>query len=130
VNLEQLIAAAQEGLDEKEREQVSPRFVRFLIGNGLIAGARGIRSKPEYGDDHVEGIRSYLAMRRIGLPVAAIRAMLHDETDVVTVELARGVVLTVDRRAVGDPAAAEEAVRSAVSKLPDLISAIRPTRKE
>ena len=60
MNMTELLAAVGD-------ERATPRFVRFLIAEGVIPGPTGGRANAEYGDGHVQGICRYLQMRDLGL---------------------------------------------------------------
>jgi DNA-binding transcriptional MerR regulator len=77
-------------------QRVTPRFVRFLIAEGVIPPPTGGRAHAEYASEHVEGIARYLRLRDLGLSVAAIKRL--DESaalDAVAVELAPGLTLAI-----------------------------------
>ena len=78
------------------------RQIRYMIAEGFVAPPRGTRSQPDYGDDHVEAVRRYLALRQLGLPPAAIR-IVSETGDAVLLPIADGIALSVDPRLLGRP---------------------------
>ncbi len=84
--------------------RVTPRFVRFLIAEGLLPGPAGGRTYATYGDPHLAGIRRYLRLRDMGLSVGAIKALAAGAApDAVAVDLAPGLTLTVHPAALTAP---------------------------
>lgn len=80
----------------KGETRVTPRFVRFLIANKLMASPGGSRTRPEYGDGHVAQIRRYLALRDRGLSVADIGKLAATEAnETVELRVAPGVALLI-----------------------------------
>jgi len=71
-----------------------------MIAEGFIPAPRGSRSQPEYGEDHVEAIRRYMALRTLGFPPAAIR-LLGETGEAVILPVIDGISLSVDPQLVG-----------------------------
>jgi MerR family transcriptional regulator, copper efflux regulator len=78
------------------------RQIRYMISEGFVPSPRGPRSQPEYGEDHVDAIRAYLALRAVGLPPSVIRIIATRE-DAVVIPLAEGISLSVSKRRLGKP---------------------------
>lgn len=82
---------------EREPDRVTPRFVRFLIAEGVIDGPAGSRARPEYGEHHARGVLDYLRLRDLGVPMEDARAILRGEAaGRVKVDLGPGLLLIVD----------------------------------
>ena len=56
--------------------ELPERQVRFLIAEGFVPPPRGGRAHADYGDDHVQAIRRYLQLKKLGFPPAAIKVLL------------------------------------------------------
>ena len=59
------------------RPDFAERQIRYLIAEGFMPPPRGGRSNADYGDDHVAAIRTYLRLRELGFPPAAIKVLLE-----------------------------------------------------
>jgi DNA-binding transcriptional MerR regulator len=89
MKLPELIAAAAD-------PRVTPRFVRFLIAEGLISSPSGGRTYATYNAAHLSGIRRYLRLRDMGLSISAIKALAAGEApEAVAVDLATGLTLII-----------------------------------
>ena len=82
------------------RSGAAERQIRYMIAEGFVPPPRGSRSQPDYGDDHIEAIRRYLALRTLGFPPAAIR-LLAESGEAVVLPVVDGVSLLVEPRLVG-----------------------------
>jgi DNA-binding transcriptional MerR regulator len=112
------IRAAVTIIELAEAVGETPRQIRYLIAEGLIAGPEGSRARPDYSAVHVEAIRRYQALRQEGMKPSQVKALLEAERlrqDGGQFTLAPGVVLSIDLnrldpktspRAIGDLAAA------------------------
>lgn len=85
-----------EGDGAGQGKDVTARFVRFLISEGVIPPPGGIRSNPEYTEAHVEGVRRYRALRALGLSMEATKAVMAGDGGEREVPLGPGVRLVVD----------------------------------
>jgi hypothetical protein len=93
----ELLAAARD-------ERVTPRFVRFLIAEGVIPAPRGGRARADYGDDHVAGIRRYLDLRDLGLSASRTKEVVAGTADGgIPVPIAKGLTLIVDQEKLAGP---------------------------
>ena len=114
MRLSDLVAQLRE---EPLLADLTERQVRFMQGEGFVPPAGGTRSNPEYGDEHVEAIRRYERLRRIGFRPAAIKSILEGSGPTV-VEVVPGVTLTINPQAVHQPAdVIAEAVVSALNDI-------------
>jgi DNA-binding transcriptional MerR regulator len=76
---------------------VTPRFVRFLISEGVIGPPSGGRAHASYDAEHLRGIVHYVRLRDLGFSLTQIREILKAERgETVPVELVPGVVLHID----------------------------------
>jgi MerR family transcriptional regulator, copper efflux regulator len=71
-----------------------------MIAEGFVPPPRGSRSQPDYGDDHVDAIRRYMALRTLGFPPAAIR-LLAETGEAIVLPVVDGISLSVEPRLVG-----------------------------
>lgn len=86
----ELIEAAGDG-------QVTPRFVRFLIAEGVIGPPSGGRAHAEYSHEHLRGILSYLRLRRLGFSLTQVKEIFKSKRgETLPVEVAPGVALHID----------------------------------
>lgn len=76
------------------------RQIRYMIAEGFVPPPRGPRSQPDYGSDHLAAVRRYLALRRLGLPPAAIK-VLDAGGGAVAVPIVEGLSLSLDPLLVG-----------------------------
>ena len=99
----------------------TPRFVRFLISEGVIRPPSGGRAHADYDTEHLRGIVTYLRLRDLGFSLTQVREILKSERgETVPVELAAGVVLHVDLARLDrgmSPAAAAERAHLVLSEL-------------
>lgn len=91
---------------------VSERQVRYMIAEGFMPAPRGGRAAADYGEDHLEAIRRYQALRRLGFPPAAIRILL-EAREGVPFPVAPGVTLVIDPSLIG----AEQPIDPMVDKI-------------
>jgi hypothetical protein len=88
--------------------RVTPRFVRFLVAEGVIPAPRGGRANADYGADHVSGIRRYLRLRDLGLSASRTKEIVAGSAaGGIPVPIASGLTLIVDQEKISDPASAE-----------------------
>lgn len=114
MNLTQLIETAAD-------PRVNPRFVRFLIAEGVIPAPSGGRTYATYGADHLHGIRRYLRLRDAGLSVAAIRLLAAGHVPAqLAVALAPGVTLTLRPDEIHDLPPAETLAERIIEACADL----------
>jgi DNA-binding transcriptional MerR regulator len=101
--------------------RVTPRFVRFLIAEGLLPPPAGGRTYASYHTAHLSGIRRYLRLRDMGLSVGAIKALADGAApDTLAVDLGPGLTLTIrpaDLAGPPDPGQLAERIAEAVSDL-------------
>ena len=76
------------------------RQIRYLIAEGFVDPPRGGRSFADYGEDHVAAIRRYAALRKTGLPPAAIKLLLTNGGS-VPFPVAPGIALHVEPTLLG-----------------------------
>jgi len=92
MNMSELIEAAGGG-------QVTARFVRFLISEGVIPAPTGGRAHASYDADHLHGIISYVRLRGLGLSPAQVKSILQSSRgETVPLTIAPGVSLHIDLR--------------------------------
>jgi DNA-binding transcriptional MerR regulator len=92
----ELIAAAGGG-------QITARFVRFLVSEGVIPPPTGGRAHAVYDERHLDGVMNYVRLRGIGLSAAQVKSMIRaTQGKTVPLALAPGVSLHIDL-AVIDP---------------------------
>jgi MerR family transcriptional regulator, copper efflux regulator len=97
VNMTELLAAADD-------ERVTPRFVRFLIAEGVIPAPRGGRAHADYGDDHLAGIRRYLDLRDLGLSASRAKEIVAGTASGgIPIPIARGLTLIIDQEKIAHP---------------------------
>jgi DNA-binding transcriptional MerR regulator len=90
VKLAELVEAAGGG-------QVTARFVRFLIAEGIIDPPSGGRAHADYGETHLRGIVEYLRLRELGFSLTQVKVIFRSQrAETVPVELAPGVSLHID----------------------------------
>jgi DNA-binding transcriptional MerR regulator len=112
--MNELIAAAGDG-------QVTARFVRFLISEGVIPSPTGGRAHAAYDERHLYGVVNYARLRRLGLSPAQVKSVLRAARgETVPLAIAPGLSLHVDfgslDRAV-DPASVARRVEEILSEL-------------
>lgn len=83
-----------------ERTGITARQVRYLISHQLVPAPTGGRAHAFYGDEHVEAIRRYTRLRRLGFSPASIRVLLQAKQG-VPFPVAEGVTLVVPPELVG-----------------------------
>jgi DNA-binding transcriptional MerR regulator len=76
------------------------RQIRYLIAEGFMPAPRGSRTRPDYGEDHVDAIRRYMALRKLGFPPAAVR-LLGESGEAIALPVVDGISLLVEPRLVG-----------------------------
>lgn len=57
--------------------ETAERQIRYLIAEGFMPPPSGGRANASYGDEHVEAIRRYSALKDLGFPPAAIKRLLE-----------------------------------------------------
>jgi DNA-binding transcriptional MerR regulator len=77
------------------RTGISERQVRYLIAEGFMPPPTGGRSTADYGEEHVESIQRYMALRELGFPPAAIRKLLETKEG-APFPVAPGITLVVE----------------------------------
>jgi DNA-binding transcriptional MerR regulator len=88
--LTELIEAAGGG-------QVTPRFVRFLIAEGVLDPPSGGRAHADYGEAHLRGVLNYIRLRDLGFSQPQIKELFRSQRgETVPVELAPGLTLHVN----------------------------------
>ena len=114
MNMKELIEAAGGG-------QVTARFVRFLISEGVIPPPAGGRAHATYDERHLHGVVNYGRLRRLGLSPAQVKSVLRAaQGQTVPLELAPGLSLHVDLGALDaeiDPASVARRVEEILSEL-------------
>jgi MerR family copper efflux transcriptional regulator len=114
VNMTELLAAAGD-------ERVTPRFVRFLVAEGVIPSPRGGRANADYGDDHVGGIRRYLRLRDLGLSASRVKGIVAGSAaGEIPVPIAPGLTLMVDPGKLAAPPSSE-AIAAGIAEAVGLI---------
>ena len=79
------------------RDQVTPRFVRFLIAEGVLDPPTGGRAHADYGEAHLRGILTYLRLRNLGFSLAQVRDIVRSARgETVPIPLAPGLSLHID----------------------------------
>lgn len=102
MNMTELLAVVKD-------ERVTPRFVRFLIAEGVIPAPRGGRANADYGDDHVSGVRRYLHLRDLGLSASRTKEIVAGSAaGGVPIPIAPGLTLIVDQEKITEPACPEK----------------------
>jgi MerR family transcriptional regulator, copper efflux regulator len=99
-------------------ERVTPRFVRFLIAEGVIPGPRGGRANADYGEDHLTGIRRYLQLRDLGLSASRTKEIVAGSaTGGIPVPIVPGLTLIVDPEKLAAPPPPAELARRVAEAL-------------
>ncbi len=105
-------------------ERVTPRFVRFLIAEGVIPGPRAGRSNADYGADHVSGIRRYLELRDLGLTASRAKEVVSGAAaGGIPVPIGPGLTLIVDPQKLSAQARPEDIA----AKIADALQLIQHT---
>lgn len=94
------------------------RQIRYMIAEGFVPPPRGGRAHADYGDDHVDAIRNYAALRARGFSPQAIKALLAGEVT-VPFPVGPGLTLHVDPRVIGvtmDADALVDRIRQAIGE--------------
>ena len=108
------------------REQVTPRFVRFLIAEGVLDPPLGGRARAEYGAAHLRGIVNYLRLRELGFSLTQVKQIVRAERgETVPVTLAPGLSLHVDLARLDPGLSAREAAGRAYRVLSDILATLR-----
>lgn len=92
------------------------RQIRYMIAEGFVPPPRGGRAHADYGDDHVDAIRNYAALKARGFPPQAIKALLAGGLT-VPFPVAPGITLHVDPSLIGvrmDADALVDRIRQAI----------------
>ena len=84
-------------IERAEDKRVQPRFVRYLIAEGVIPPPSGGRTNADYGDEHLKGIHNYLRLRDLKFSASQAKQIIRSRLGkTVPIELADGVSLHVD----------------------------------
>jgi len=95
------------------------RQIRYMIAEGFVPPPSGGRAYADYGDEHVEAIQRYQALKARGFSPQAIRALLAGGLT-VPFPVAPGITLHVDPQLLGvfvDTDALVDRIRQAVGEL-------------
>ena len=98
---------------------IAERQIRYLIAEGFVDPPRGGRAYADYGEDHVAAIGRYSALRRTGLPPAAIKLLLTNGGS-VPFPVAPGIALHVEPTLLGqrrDVTALKDRLRAVLEDL-------------
>lgn len=77
--------------------QVTARFIRFLISEGIIDPPTGGRARADYNEAHVRGVVNYLRLRELGLSLRQVKEIFRSERgETIPFEIASGLSLHVD----------------------------------
>jgi DNA-binding transcriptional MerR regulator len=124
MKLPDLIALVASRL-ERGPERVTPRFVRFLIAEGVIDGPGGTRARPEYSQAQARGVLDYLRLRDLGLSLEDARSLVRGGgAGRFRAELGPGLLLIVDPAAL-DPATSPPVIAARVVQALESILAAR-----
>jgi DNA-binding transcriptional MerR regulator len=114
MNMKELLEAAGGG-------QVTARFVRFLVSEGVIPPPTGGRAHATYDERHLHGVVNYGRLRRLGLSPAQVKSVLRAaQGQTVPLALAPGLALHVDLGSLDpglDPAAVARRVEEILTEL-------------
>jgi DNA-binding transcriptional MerR regulator len=114
MTMQELVAAAGGG-------QVTARFVRFLIAEGVIPPPSGGRAHAVYGAEHLQGVVGYIRLRALGLSTKQVRSVLRAaQAQTVPLQLAPGLALHIDLAAFdrrSDPGAIARLAEAALTDL-------------
>ncbi len=120
-------------MDDLAREAgETPRQIRYLISLGVVPPPEGGRRFATYGPAHLAAVRRYQALRALGYAPAQITAVLDvaraaSESGASAIPLAPGVMLVVDKAALGPQPPDPEAIgRLAAADLSQLLAAMPP----
>ncbi|MXP66151.1 hypothetical protein E0493_22750 [Roseomonas sp. M0104] len=109
---------------EHAPERVTPRFVRFLISQGVIDGPGGSRAQPAYSEAQAQGILDYLRLRDLGVPLEEARAILRGApAGRFKAALGPGLLLIVDPASLGPSPDPQAAAAQLIQTLETLLSA-------
>ncbi|MBV9251466.1 MAG: MerR family transcriptional regulator [Acetobacteraceae bacterium] len=107
--------------------EVTPRFVRFLISEGIINPPSGGRAHADYGEAHLRGILTYLRLRGLGFSLTQVREIFRSGSgETVPIEIAPGLSLHVDLKRLNrtlSPAEAAERVSRVLAELLETLNA-------
>ncbi len=127
MTMNELIAAAGDG-------QVTARFVRFLVSEGVIPPPTGGRAHAAYDERHLHGVVNYGRLRKLGFSPAQVKSILRSKQgETVPLALAPGLSLHVDLAALDtgiDPAAVAQRVEETLSKLLMSLKQERPSHAD
>jgi len=77
--------------------QVTARFIRFLIAEGIIDPPSGGRANADYGEAHLQGVVNYLRLRELGFSLTQVKEIFKSgRGETVPVEIAPGLSLHID----------------------------------
>ncbi len=94
------------------------RQIRYMIAEGFVPPPRGGRAYADYGDDHVDAIQRYQALKARGFTPQAIKALSAGGMT-VPFPVAPGITLHVDPQLLGvsvDTDALVSRIRQAVGE--------------
>jgi DNA-binding transcriptional MerR regulator len=78
-------------------DKVTPRFVRFLISEGIIDPPSGGRAHASYDEAHLRGILNYVRLRDRGFSLTQVKEIVRSERgETVPIEVAPGLSLHLD----------------------------------
>jgi len=94
------------------------RQIRYMIAEGFVPPPTGGRAHADYGDEHVDAIRRYLALKARGFAPHAIKALLSDGMT-VPFPVLPGITLHVEAHLMGvmDAEALADRIRQAVGEI-------------
>lgn len=122
MELDALIAAVGD-------ERLNPRFVRFLISEGILPPPGGSRTRPDYGADHERRCRAYFFLRDHGFSVEQIRLLAAGDAEgAYPVAIAPGVILHLNPGNFATPPDPDAIARSIAVALRHL-SALAPAKE-
>jgi DNA-binding transcriptional MerR regulator len=107
--------------------QVTARFVRFLISEGIIDPPSGGRAHASYSERHLRDILNYVRLRDLGFSLTQVREIVRSARgETVPIEVAPGLSLHLDLARLDrslSPADAAARVRQILSELLETLTA-------
>ncbi len=123
MKLTELIEAAGGG-------QVTPRFVRFLITEGVIPAPTGGRAHACYGDAHLWGLKEYIRLRELGFSLTQVKEVFKaGRGETLPVDLAPGLSLHVDLARLDRNVVPADIGRAAARALSELLATLKTEGK-
>lgn len=107
--------------DLVDQTLTTPRQIRYLIAEGFVPPPLGGRTYATYNAGHVEAIRRYNRLRRLGFPPAAIRLLL-DAREGVPVPIADGLTLVIAPELIGRGEDVAALAAKAAAKVEEVLS--------